>query len=199
MDLIPMSDTFRKWRRSSNLEHRSVATVMVYLLFIMTQLMQSFAFGPKFPFASRTTFEKAEYWEKGVPVRFERRLDFVSTREYRYEALYTAAKDAGGEDFDSINDEFVDSMDDMERRLSKDSQESDASAILFGNADFTQFDPRTGQYWQDTEELNLIPIVSFRSGNVFMWGDMGEATLFIPEEDLPKMEFSRVRYYWDCC
>lgn len=65
---------------------------------------------------------------------------------------------------------------------------------------YTQFDPRC------TDELScfdtlLIQINSYydrESQAEIMWGDMGVANFFIPEENLKNCDFSEVLYNWDC-
>lgn len=145
-----------------------------------------------------SSFEEPEYWEHGVPItRIESCLDRMSLRDAQFEALYKDAKANDNDDFGSSH-EFDDAMEDLENRLSKyGAQDQESDVVLLGNADFTQYDPRG--YWKDSEKLELVPFLSFSSGNVFMWGDMGEATFFVPKEDIANMDFSRVRFYWDCC
>ncbi|AKA68098.1 YwqG family protein [Clostridium scatologenes] len=66
-----------------------------------------------------------------------------------------------------------------------------------GYATFTQDDPR------DEEELNsfdtLLLQLDYEKECDLMFGDAGIANFFINEEDLKKLDFSKVLYNWDCC
>ena len=65
---------------------------------------------------------------------------------------------------------------------------------------FTQTDPR---YFDDN--LKKFDTLLFQldseseENGLIMWGDMGVANFFIPEENLKKCDFSQVLYNWDCC
>lgn len=65
---------------------------------------------------------------------------------------------------------------------------------------FTQTDPR---YFDDN--LKKFDTLLFQldseseENGMIMWGDMGVANFFIPEENLRKCDFSQVLYNWDCC
>ncbi len=66
-----------------------------------------------------------------------------------------------------------------------------------GYATFTQDDPR------DDKELNnfdtlLLQLDCEKECDV-MFGDSGIANFFINEEDLKKLDFTKVLYNWDCC
>lgn len=62
-----------------------------------------------------------------------------------------------------------------------------------GYAYFTQDDPRT----PDDPMLLLFQLDSDERMDL-MWGDMGVGHFFIREKDLVALDFSRVRYDWDC-
>ncbi len=66
-----------------------------------------------------------------------------------------------------------------------------------GYATFTQDDPR------DDEELNnfgtLLLQLDIEKECDLMFGDSGIANFFINEEDLKKLDFTKVLYNWDCC
>ena len=66
--------------------------------------------------------------------------------------------------------------------------------LLLGHAGFTQDDFRRPDRYADHE--NLIGFSS--SGGAFMWGDVGEATIMIPAEDMAGMRLDRAIYSWDC-
>ncbi|WP_411680245.1 YwqG family protein [Clostridium thailandense] len=62
---------------------------------------------------------------------------------------------------------------------------------------FTQADPR------DSEDLNnhdtLLLQLDCEKECDLMFGDGGVANFFISEEDLKKLDFTKVLYNWDCC
>ena len=65
---------------------------------------------------------------------------------------------------------------------------------------FTQSDPR---YDDDIKDCNILlfQCTSFFSEDgkeEVMWGDLGVGNFFIPEENLKKLDFSKVVYNWDC-
>lgn len=65
---------------------------------------------------------------------------------------------------------------------------------------FTQSDPR---YKNEIKDCNILlfQCTSFTSDDgqdEVMWSDLGVANFFIPEENLKKLDFSKVVYNWDC-
>lgn len=66
---------------------------------------------------------------------------------------------------------------------------------------FTQEDPR--KYSLSDREILLLQIDSDYNPDRkpmwdIMWGDCGVANFFIKKEDLCRLDFSNVTYYWDC-
>lgn len=72
----------------------------------------------------------------------------------------------------------------------------EALAKLGGYASFVQDDPRKIRSSEDW--LVLLDIRSgVENGVDVMWGDAGVGALLIRRDDLEKLDFSRVAYYWD--
>jgi uncharacterized protein YwqG len=63
-----------------------------------------------------------------------------------------------------------------------------------GYPGFTQTDPRN----ENTEYILLFQLDT-DDDVAMMWGDVGIANFFIPEDNLRRGDFSRVMYNWDCC
>ncbi len=61
-----------------------------------------------------------------------------------------------------------------------------------GYCAFTQDDPRT-------LDEPMFLLLQLDSDEHPFWGDTGIAHWFVREADLGASDFSRVRYYWDCC
>ncbi len=59
---------------------------------------------------------------------------------------------------------------------------------------FTQGDVRTIK----PEYHDYVALFQIDSADGLMWGDMGLGHFFIHPDDLTKLDFSRVLYYWDC-
>jgi uncharacterized protein YwqG len=71
---------------------------------------------------------------------------------------------------------------------------SDAAGHHIGGyAEFTQEDPRLPE-----DPMELLFQLDTDSKNGIRWGDMGVANFFIRPDDLAQLNFSRVRYNWDC-
>lgn len=81
------------------------------------------------------------------------------------------------------------------------SEDNDSSGHkLFGYPHFTQNDPRSKDRFYDYVLLfQMDTDYNKEKGIDIMWGDAGVANFFITQEDLKKMDFSRVLYNWDCC
>lgn len=69
-------------------------------------------------------------------------------------------------------------------------------AKVGGYASFVQRDPRSIKPTEDW--LLLLEIQSSNEAGVdILWGDAGVGGLFIRRDDLKKLDFSKVAYYWD--
>lgn len=75
-----------------------------------------------------------------------------------------------------------------------DHQTSDAVAWLGGHPRLSQGDIRTNYPNQNYEAL--LSLAS--DGDIFQWGDMGDATFLIRRDDLKNRDFSKALYSWDC-
>jgi hypothetical protein len=82
-----------------------------------------------------------------------------------------------------------------ERIIPLDHESTDAVAWLGGHPRWSQGDIRL-HYPNDQYEA----LVSFSSegGDIFVWGDGGDATFLIKHEDLMRLNFSNMLYSWDC-
>lgn len=79
-------------------------------------------------------------------------------------------------------------------------ENANESTCIGGYPYFTQDDVRFGGKFDDCNTL-LLQIDSFYDKETkaeIMWGDMGIANFFIPEENLKKCDFTKVIYNWDC-
>ena len=69
---------------------------------------------------------------------------------------------------------------------------------LGGYPAFTQCDPR--YYDKNLERFNTLLLqLDCEDECDLMFGDTGVANFFINEEDLKKLDFTKVLYNWDCC
>lgn len=69
--------------------------------------------------------------------------------------------------------------------------ESTEGHKLGGYPHFTQDDAR-----RDRPDLELL--FQLDTDDAMMWGDAGVGSLFVTDEDLARLDFSRVLYHWDC-
>ena len=67
--------------------------------------------------------------------------------------------------------------------------------FMGGHARFTQVDPRSKDKFQDYNRV----LLQISCDDFIMFGDSGECTFFITEEDLETKRFDRLLYNWDCC
>ncbi len=74
-------------------------------------------------------------------------------------------------------------------------------SCIGGYPSFTQDDPRYRDELKkyDTLLFQLFSYSEDGSESEIMWGDMGVANFFIPEEKLKRRDFSDILYNWDCC
>lgn len=72
---------------------------------------------------------------------------------------------------------------------------------LLGYPYFTQSDPRAYQDGDVPQDYVLLFQLDTDDvdGYEIMWGDSGVGNFFIHPDDLAKGDFSRVKFYWDCC
>jgi len=66
---------------------------------------------------------------------------------------------------------------------------------LGGYPNFTQQDPRSDRASRNMGDFALLTV---DSTDGVMWGDSGVAQFLMHEEDLRRLDFSKVRYNWDC-
>ena len=85
---------------------------------------------------------------------------------------------------DDVRDDIVESLD-----------ASRISAHYFGgHIRFTQYDIRSPQKYSDYTHV----LLQLGWDKYIMWGDAGEASFLIREDDLRKRDFSKTIYNWDC-
>lgn len=108
----------------------------------------------------------------------------VGIADYEFEKLLGAA--------------FFEQFGDLEEEIEDEYAEKFAAAghKMGGYAFFTQNDPRDGIV--DGDKYQLLLQVDTDDAVDIMWGDSGVGNFFILEEDLRKLDFSRVLYNWDC-
>jgi Domain of unknown function (DUF1963) len=135
----------------------------------------------------------------GIPITSFVRQDNVppSRNDYRIEtstrSLLTGQPDRGTAS-SSSSSSFAFEQWYEERIIPLDHESSDAAAWLGGHPRWSQGDIRTHYPNEQYEAL-----VSFASdGEIFQWGDMGDATFLIKEKDLLQHNFTNMLYSWDC-
>lgn len=116
-------------------------------------------------------------------------VDFECEFEKAFKSLYPNATDEDFKKFyedeeETIWDEYENKYDDI------------IPHTIGGYPFFTQGDPRCVETYQDYTVLLLQLDTDDTSG--IMWGDAGVGNFFIKPEDLKKLDFSNVLYYWDC-
>jgi uncharacterized protein YwqG len=73
---------------------------------------------------------------------------------------------------------------------------SEAPAIrLGGYPNFTQQDPRSDSAGRNLGDFALLTV---DTTDGVMWGDSGVAQFLMQEDDLRRLDFSKVHYNWDC-
>lgn len=118
-------------------------------------------------------------------LQFEAGYEPVGISDYQFDEHF-------GEQFfeqfgdleDSICDEYIE-------HFSSDGHK------LGGYAYFTQNDPRL--YLPEAHHYWLLLQMDTDDAIDMMWGDSGVGNFFIKEEDLRRLDFSKVLYNWDCC
>lgn len=105
----------------------------------------------------------------------------VSWGDYRFDKVYGNINLREGEEVDAYADNL-----------------SGYGCKIGGYPAFTQGDPR-----EDNKTLNkfdtLLLQLDCEDECDLMFGDGGVANFFINEEDLKKLDFTKVLYNWDCC
>jgi len=104
----------------------------------------------------------------------------VSWEDYRFNEIYGSI---------NLPEEVVD---DYMENLSSD------GCKIGGYPAFTQCDPR--YYDKNLERFDTLLLqLDCEDECDLMFGDAGVANFFINEEDLKKLDFTKVLYNWDCC
>ena len=126
---------------------------------------------------------------KECGVRFMESKDYICVNDNSFDdVLHTAVINIRGKEIDGdMYDNFSDS--DCEKLCEKFSA---GGSKLFGNPCFTQCDARE----ENSGEELLLQIDS--DDKLTMWGDLGVGNFFIKNDDLKKLDFSKVLYSWDC-
>ena len=115
------------------------------------------------------------------PLAFRKMEELVPITDYQFEGIF-------GEDFfQQFGDQEWDVQDEYSRHISSGGHK------IGGYAYFTQWDPRE----KEDPMILLFQLDSDNSINC-AWGDMGVGNFFISEEALKNLDFSRVKYNWDC-
>ncbi len=134
------------------------------------------------------------------PIQDEFGLDFELTKQalspsdFQFDKVFTKLwnecyPDDLIETFQDLEDKDIDIIYD---------QLNNSGHRIGGYPFFTQFDPREGE--MEDYQILLLQIDSDDIGEKeIMWGDCGIGNFFITQDDLEKLDFSRVLYNWDCC
>lgn len=77
--------------------------------------------------------------------------------------------------------------------------ESKSEAWLLGHPHFVQDDVRGKWLRERYPDVTFESLVSFTSGETYLWGDEGEATILVPQDDLARFDLSRAILTWDSC
>lgn len=141
-----------------------------------------------------------KFWgEEGFPVAGEMALeftvedDYVNTTEDRFKDEIVKA--VGELCMDVSDGEFACLADAVEEKMYY--EQNGAGHKMFGCPYFVQYDSRT-----EGDDVLLLQIDSETFAdkkNLIMFGDTGVCRFFISREDLKNLDFSKVRYDWDCC
>lgn len=94
--------------------------------------------------------------------------------------------------YNKYSDEKIESMSDLDEDIcERIYNEANYGHKLVGYADYTQ-----GEDYDDEYSVQLLQLDSDEN---IMWGDVGIAHWFINSEKLKNLDFSDIRYSWDCC
>lgn len=94
--------------------------------------------------------------------------------------------------YNKYSDEKIESMYDLDEDIcEKIYNEANYGHKLGGYADYTQ-----GEDFDDEYSVQLLQLDSDKN---IMWGDSGIAHWFINSEKLKNLDFSDIRYLWNCC
>lgn len=118
-------------------------------------------------------------------LQFQENYEPVGISDYQFERIFEEQFfQQFGEHEDAIFDEYAALC-------------SAGGHKMGGYAYFTQTDPRT--YLRDGDHYWLLLQMDTDDAIDLMWGDSGVGNFFIKEEDLRRLDFSKVLYNWDCC
>lgn len=126
--------------------------------------------------------------EDYFPITLEGRLQFsieyapVACNDFQFEQIFNEAA------YNMFDDKECDWY---------EKEYSSAGHKIGGYAYFTQYDPRDNNTYNDYKTLLLQIDTDDELG--IMWGDCGVANFFIRDEELERLDFTRVLYNWDCC
>lgn len=121
-----------------------------------------------------------------VKIYFDVGYQPVATGDFQFQKVFGKEVSSFLEDILDDEDEIDSFFDDF----------SFPGHRIGGYAYFTQSDPRENGYEEYTE---LLLQIDSDNDLGIMWGDCGVANFFIREEDLKKLDFSKVLYTYDCC
>lgn len=149
------------------------------------------------PDAASENNEYSPVYEEGT-LKITKTTAYMGIEDYRFnEAFAKAVKDATGEELGDQNFYSYFNEEDKEHMFE---EISNIGHWILGYPFFSQSDPREHgkNTYYDTLLLQMdSDMVDNR--NCILWGDCGVANFFINEEDLRKLDFSKVMYNWDCC
>lgn len=140
-----------------------------------TDLVTDFSFLPKPKYLPLRTASALQFEKKWAP---------VSLNDFEFENFFGPNFfQQFGDKEDEIAEEYAERFSAMGHKMG-------------GYAFFTQYDPR--EYVAGGKSYRLLLQMDTDDEVDMMWGDSGVANFFITEEDLEKLNFSRVFYNWDC-
>ena len=125
---------------------------------------------------------------EAVKLKFELDYQPVTSRDYRFEKIFSDIIDWG---------EIVDEENETELGELYDDLCENYGHKIGGYPFFTQTDPRE---WEEKYQQHDILLMQIDTDNLLniMWEDSGAANFFIRKEDLLNLDFSNVIYNWDC-
>ncbi|HYH02628.1 MAG TPA: DUF1963 domain-containing protein [Bacillota bacterium] len=167
--LFFLKSTAKAWRDS-------------FVIYIANPPKQTSEYEPVKEFVSAT---KARYL---ITSADKVRESYPYPTDYKYYAIFKElAKDLSPKVLELVQ-EIVSEM---------EFQRQNQGNRLGGYAFFTQEDPRYNQKYHDY--IQLLQVDELLSDEDLMfWGDSGLGHFFIRPDDLKKLDFSKVLFYWDC-
>jgi uncharacterized protein YwqG len=141
-----------------------------------SQLITNFDFLPQFEFMPV---------HKPSSLTFEQKYEPISAWDYQFDSKIL------GKESSKVEDKSYELHDKYQALFQPGGHK------LGGYPYFTQTDPRTKEKYRKEGYILLLQIDTDHEAEI-MWGDNGVGNFFIKEEDLQKLDFSKVLYNWDC-